>query len=146
VNYLGDYNFNAASTSLTYTVAKSATSMIVTPAQPSITTAQSLAVGVLVNGATGPVPPTGTVTLTSGTYTSPATSLNGSATITIPAGTLPVGTDTLNVTYSGDANYNTATGTGSVTVNAIPPTFTVAVPPSPSAHPAHPLEIPPRSP
>jgi hypothetical protein len=86
-----------------------------------------LAVKVAVSGGTGNPTPTGSVTLTSGTYTSAATTLtSGSATINIPAGSLATGADTLAVSYTGDSNYGATNGSGSVTVNAVAaPGFTV---------------------
>jgi hypothetical protein len=97
----------------------------VTPAASTITTAQALAVTIAVTGISGNPAPTGTVTLTSGSYTSAATTLSGgNATIGIPAGSLAVGTDTLTVSYSGDGNYIPASGTSSVIVAALP--FTVS--------------------
>ncbi|HWC99852.1 MAG TPA: protease pro-enzyme activation domain-containing protein [Candidatus Sulfopaludibacter sp.] len=102
----------------------------VTPAQSSTTVAQSLSVAVSVAGAAGnAVAPSGTVTLTGGGYTSPAETLsNGSYSFTIPANTLAVGADTLTATYSGDANYASATGTATVTVTAVSaaPSFTLS--------------------
>src|SRR5208282_2336378 len=66
----------------------------------------------------------GSVTLASGSYTSAATTLSGGgATINVPAVSLPVGTDTLTASYSGDSIYLSATGTASVTV--VPPSFTI---------------------
>jgi hypothetical protein len=50
----------------------------------------------------------------------------GSASFTIPANSLAVGYDTLYAAYSGDSYYKTATSLDSITVNAIPPTFTLA--------------------
>ena len=105
--------------------------VMVTPGSPSITTAQSLTVTISVSGSKGT--PTGTVTLSSGSYASAATALvNGSATISIPAGKLATGTDMLSAAYTPDAasssTYTSATGTGSVTVAApalITPTVTV---------------------
>ncbi|WP_058185204.1 Ig-like domain repeat protein [Terracidiphilus gabretensis] len=98
----------------------------VTPGSSSITTSQSLTVTGSVTGTAGTS--TGTVTLTSGTYTSTAATLNGSGnySITVPAGSLIAGTDTLTVSYSGDSNYATATGTGSVTVAKATPALTVS--------------------
>ncbi len=89
----------------------------VTPSASSITTMQSLNVTVAVSGGSGNPTPTGTVALTSGTYSSgTATLSSGSVMITIPAGSLAVGTDTLTGSYSGDSDYTAATGTSSVTV------------------------------
>ncbi len=93
----------------------------VSPSPSSITTAQSTMVTVTVSssGAT----PTGSVTLTSGTYTSAATTLtSGSAVITVPGSSLSTGVNTLTATYTPDSNsssiYNSAMGTNSVTVTA----------------------------
>jgi hypothetical protein len=100
----------------------------VTPSPSSITTAQSTMVTVAVSGGSGAATPTGSVTLSGGTYTSAATTLSGgSAVITVPAGSLTAGTDTLTATYTPDSTsssvYNGATGTGSVTVTAPAPGF-----------------------
>jgi hypothetical protein len=63
------------------------------------------------------------VTLTSGSYTSAAATLaSGGAGITIPAGSLATGSDTLNVAYTPDTSssstYLDASGSGTVTVSA----------------------------
>jgi hypothetical protein len=105
----------------------------VTPASSSITTAQSLSVSVTVSGTSGT--PTGTVVLSSGAYESRATSLTGgSASITIPADVLDVGSDTLTVNYTpnGDSlvTYNASSGTAPVTVTQAVPTPTVTVTPA----------------
>jgi len=103
----------------------------VTPASNSVNTAQPLAVTITVSGSSGA--PTGSVVLSSASYTSSATTLSsGSATITIPAGSLAAGTDTLTAKYTPDsvssATYLSASGTASVTVTqpAITPTVGVA--------------------
>lgn len=102
----------------------------VTPASSSITTAQNLSVTIAVSGSGGT--PSGSVVLSSGSYTSSSTALSsGSASITIPAGTLAAGSDTLTARYTPDAassaNYNSASGTASVTVtqSGVTPTVTV---------------------
>jgi hypothetical protein len=95
----------------------------VTPAYSSVTTAQSLTVIVAVAG-TGSTP-TGTVVLSSGSYASAAIALSssslsitGTANISIPAGKLAVGSDTLTAKYtpSSGSSYASASGTGPVTV------------------------------
>jgi parallel beta-helix repeat protein len=92
-------------------------SVAVSPNSGSIATIQPLNVSVTISGTTGNPTPTGSVTLTSGTYSSAATTLSsGSATINVPAGSLTAGTDTLTIQYSGDSVYGVATGTGSVIV------------------------------
>jgi hypothetical protein len=94
----------------------------VSPAQSSITTAQSDSVTVTVSGGSGHPTPTGSVTLSSGSYTSGAKTLSaGSATINVPAGSLAVGDDTLTAVYTPDSGssstYNSASGTASVDVS-----------------------------
>jgi parallel beta-helix repeat protein len=87
------------------------------PSLGSVPTGQPLIATITASGNSGNPTPTGSVTLTSGSYLSAATSLNnGSATITVPAGSLAVGNDTLTIQYSGDSVYGTASGTSSITV------------------------------
>jgi hypothetical protein len=99
--------------------------LTVTLSSTSTTTTQSLNVTVAVSGGSGNPIPTGAVTLTSGGYTSASTALSGgAATITIPAGSLVVGTDTLTLTYTPDAAsssiYNSASGSASIMVQGYP--------------------------
>jgi subtilase family serine protease len=102
----------------------------VTPLLNVITVVQSLSVSVTVSGGSGNPVPTGSVKLTSGSYTSPVVTLTaGSATIDIPAGSLTAGDDTLTVNYTPDSASSTTFGIGSgansVTVNLLTPTVTV---------------------
>ncbi len=110
----------------------------VTPASSSISTAQSLGVTIAVSGINGT--PTGSVVLSSGSYTSSAATLSsGSATVTIVAGALAAGSGTPTAKYTPDsassAVYNRATGTASVTVTQSLPTATVTVTPEETTHP-----------
>jgi hypothetical protein len=134
-SYGGDGNYlQAVSLVVSVSVGSTVTpALTVTPAASSITTAQALTVTVAVTGGTGSPTPTGSVTVSSGSYSSAPTALSGgSATITIAAGSLVLGTDTLTASYTPDSNssltYNGASGTSQVTVNP-PPGFTL----SPSA-------------
>ena len=91
------------------------TTVTVTPASSTATTTRTLSVTIAVAGAGAT--PTGSVVLVSGSYTSAATALSsGSATISIPAGTLAPGQDTLTATYTPDAAsssiYTGSSGTG----------------------------------
>jgi hypothetical protein len=102
----------------------------VTPASSSILVNQPLSVTVTVGWGAGNPTPTGSVTLSGGGYTGAATTLSsGSATFSIPASTLAVGKDTLTANYTpdtaGSTMYSSASGTGSVTVTAVPYTLTV---------------------
>jgi trimeric autotransporter adhesin len=99
---------------------KSTPTVTVTPGAKSIVsnTPVSVAIAVTGSGAT----PTGTATLRSGAFTSPTAMLsNGAATVTIPASTLTAGQDVLTGSYSGDTNYNAATGSATLTVTTPPP-------------------------
>jgi hypothetical protein len=93
-------------------VSKATPAVTVTPSSTNITTLQSLQVTVTVAGTPTP---TGAVTLTSGSYSSAASALSGgSVVITIPAGSLAVGNDTLIASYTPDsassATYASASG------------------------------------
>jgi subtilase family serine protease len=117
----GAATYTTATGSGAVTVGKITPTVTVTPSAPSITEAQALTVTVTVSGGNGNPAPTGSVTLTNGSYASVAATLsNGSATINIPAGSLAVGSDTLGVAYTPDAfgaaTYNAANGSGSVSV------------------------------
>ena len=123
--YSGDTNFNGATGTATVTVnAKPTPTVAVTASKTTFSSDTPISVGISVTG-TGQTP-TGSVTLTGGGFSSTATTLsNGTATINIPGNALSVGTDTLTVSYGGDSNFGTATGTLIVTVN--PPKTTAGV-------------------
>jgi hypothetical protein len=118
------------------TPATTTPTVAVTPTSGSITTAQSDQVTVKVSGASGSPTPTGAVVLSSGNYASPTVLLSGgSASFTVPAGMLAVGSDTLIAIYTPDTAsstiYGAAAGTGSVAVTAVSKTTpTVTVTPS----------------
>lgn len=99
-----------------------------TPSSSAISTVQALKVTVTVSGGAGT--PTGSVTLSAGTYTSSAGALAGGSTaITIPAGSLAAGSVTLTSSYTPDSAsssvYNSASGTAPVTVSLATPTVSV---------------------
>ncbi len=125
-SYPGD-STNSASTSgsIGLTAQQAKPTVQVTPSSTTVSTIQTLSVTVVVTGGAGNPTPSGTVTLSSGNYSSSATSLsNGSATINVPAGSLVAGADTLTASYSGDSNYLPNSGSASVTV--IIPSFTIS--------------------
>ena len=128
VTYSGDLNYASNTGTASVTVTLAAATVTVSPAQSSITAGTALSVPVTVASTSGSgATPTGTVTLTGGGYTSSAQTLtSGAYTFTIPANSLNAGTDTLTVTYSGDLNYASNTGTASVTVTAANATFTLS--------------------
>jgi hypothetical protein len=101
------------------------TTITVTPSASSITTAQPLTVTVAVGGGTSNSTATGTITLTIGSFgTAPATLSSGSTTISIPAGSLTIGTESIEALYTpdlaGSAIYTNLTGSSSVIVIAAP--------------------------
>jgi hypothetical protein len=124
--------FASASASIGVTVtatsAKLTPAMAIGPLQPSSTTllnATNLQVPVTLSGGSGDPVPTGTVTLTCGSYSSgpltlslPSANPPSMATFVVPVGALPAGTDTLTITYSGDASYAGITNNTSVTISA----------------------------
>ena len=94
---------------------KTTPTVTVTPAKTSIKETDSVDVSITVAG--GSSTPTGTVTMSSGTYSSGSTALSGGkATITIQPGKLAPGNDTLTVSYTGDSSFNAATGSSPLTV------------------------------
>lgn len=128
--YSGDSTYPAGNAAQSLVVNGLTATVKVTPSPTSITTATSLQVTVAVSGSGAT--PTGTVTLSGGGYTSSAATLtSGDATITIPANSLSAGNDTLTVNYSGDANYNSASGTAQETVT-LPLQATITVTPAAS--------------
>lgn len=111
--------FNAATaTSSAVTVSKVTPLLGVVASASVITDQQPLTVNVTV-GTSGQLSPTGSVTLTSGTYSIQSTLTSGAATITVPAGSLAAGADTLTVTYAGDPIYATVANTTSVSVASL---------------------------
>lgn len=117
---------NASTTvTATFNTPKTTPTVTVTPALTAITTAQDLSVTVSVSGGSSNPTPTGSVTLSSGLFTSAAATLSsGSATIDVPAGSLAVGSDVLAASYTPDSDssstYNTANGSSpAVTVTVV---------------------------
>jgi subtilase family serine protease len=104
---------------------------------PSVVVTASASVLITVTG--NSTPPTGSVTLSSGTYESspstlsiPGTNSNG-VYIVIPSGVLALGTDTITANYtSNSSSYNNASGSTTINVTSPTKTPTVTVTPSPS--------------
>jgi len=104
---------------------------------PSVSVSQSASVLITVTG--NSTPPTGSVTLSSGTYESSSSTLNVPGTnsngvyIVIPSGVLALGTDTITASYtSNSTSYNNASGSTTIIVTSPTKTPTVTVTPSPS--------------
>jgi sugar lactone lactonase YvrE len=118
----------SAVASATYSIPATTPGVQVTPVAFTFSTGQPFAVSVIVTAGRGVIP-TGSVTLSSGSYTSaPATLSGGDASITVPAGALNVGTDTLTATYAPDSASSGAfsSTTGTATVTVVPATFTIS--------------------
>ncbi|MFP5226749.1 MAG: FG-GAP-like repeat-containing protein [Acidobacteriota bacterium] len=148
-SYPGDSGYTSSTSSTTGLTAQLVTPAVtVTPSASSITTAQALTVSVTVAGSSADPTATGSVALTSGSYTSAAAALtSGGASFNVPAGSLATGNDTLTVTYTPDsagaATYNPASGAAPVTVTApakVTPTVTVT-PSASSITTAQPLTV-----
>ncbi len=114
-------------------------SMFAHASPTTATTAQPVAVSISAVHPEAQYPtPTGSVQLTSGGYhSSPVVLITGNATVNIPAGALPLGTDVLVATYTPDsANsslYQSTTTNATVTVNPITKlTPAVVVTPTPA--------------
>ena len=117
-SYAGDVNYGTAKGAATVAVTTSsllAATVTVTPASSTLDSNSTLSVPVAVTGSGAA--PSGTVTLSGGGYTSSAETLvSGNFTFSIPVNSLSAGSDTLTVTYSGDAIYGSTAGTAVVTV------------------------------
>jgi len=98
-----------------------------TPSATTVQNTQSFTVATTVSGSSTIGTPTATVTLSVGTYTSAAGTLDntGKFTFTVPAGNLVNGSNTITVTYSGDVDY--ASSTGTTTVTGVVPTPAVTL-------------------
>ena len=114
--YFGDQNYESGTGSGTVT-GKGSPAVTFNPSTASIAVNEPLSGTVSVAVASGLPSPTGTVTLSSGSYSSSALTLaSGSASFTIPANSLVTGNDQVTATYSGDANYLGSTETLPVSV------------------------------
>lgn len=129
-SYYGDEDYDhAISSAAVVSVSKITPIVTITPSSTSIATTQAFEVTVLVaaggsNGGNVTFPTcTGSVILTSSGYISAAATLiGGGATITIPAGSLTTGSQTLTVNYTpgptSSPTYTAASNTASITVTA----------------------------
>ena len=123
--------YASASGSATVTVNQglSMPTVTVTPEETTHPYAENLIITTSVKG--GSATPTGSVTLSSGSFTSAAVTLNsGNATFYVQPGSLAQGADTLTVTYTPDSNssstYASATGTAGTTISS-PGSASIAV-------------------
>ena len=120
----------SAVTSATYTIhLRKSPRVKLIPSSTSISTGESLDVSIAVSGDTGDPTPTGTVTVSSVGFSSAPSALNsGNASISVPAGTLSTGSDTLTASYAPDASSSSTWTaiTASVTVAVTPAVYSLA--------------------
>ena len=127
ISYSGDYNTNPVTATATLVVNRAVSSMTLHPSRSSINTDQTLNVRIDMGSAANLPLPTGTVTLSSGNYTSGAVSLTSSSIdISIPPGSLATGTIALIASYSGDSNFSPNTGAVTISVTGVPASVKVA--------------------
>ena len=122
-SYSGDTTNNPATGTVTQTVSQaSTTSALTSSLNPSV-----VGNSVTFTDTISQTGATGTVTFKNGsTVLGTSTVVNGVA--TVATSTLPVGSDPITATYSGDTNYIASTATLTQTVNKLSPTVTVTVP------------------
>lgn len=93
----------------------------VTAAAVTATSGSPISIPVTVSGTAGT--PTGSVSVSTAAGALLGTAVlspAGTATLTLPAGSIPIGTATLALAYVGDTAYRPATGSVTVTVSAAP--------------------------
>ena len=124
--WTGDKDFSGSTSAAVEVMV--APSLDLTSSSGTIYAGVSDSIKVVLGTGSNTVVPTGTITLSSGSYTSAAAALSGgSATVAIPANTLPAGNDTLMASYSGDAVYPAGSGSLVVMVSTDPPPgFTIS--------------------
>lgn len=126
--YSGDSTYSTATATIVQTVDKATPTVTVTTSGPS-TYGQPVTI-------TTTLPPgtTGTVTVTSGGTTIGTGTVSSGGTVTVTTSTLPVGSNPITATYSGDNNNNPATGSTTQTVNKDTPVL-----PPPVVNPSNPV-------
>ena len=140
--YTGDPNYaSSTAPAVSIIVFPMSSSLVIIP--PSSATPTNKPVPVTVNitpaESNGLPAPTGTVTLSFNGQTSPPVTVAGSsATITIPANTLPIGSTTVTANYSGDKYYSPQSTTGPVNTKSsgtLSPNVTVTAPTTTVSYP-----------
>jgi uncharacterized repeat protein (TIGR03803 family) len=131
--YSGNTEYLGSTGSTTVVVdAKAATTTAVMAAPNPVLQSSTITVTATLAGQQDDGAITGSVTFSSGSQTlGTATVTNNSASVTFVASELAVGNDTILATYSGDANYQSSTGTATVVVQSKSATTTTLVTNSP---------------
>ncbi|HEY9126446.1 MAG TPA: Ig-like domain repeat protein, partial [Acidobacteriaceae bacterium] len=126
--YAGDANYNSATSSVvSVTATKRPTTVLTLFSSKAFTYGSPISLVIGVSGGSGGVYPTGTVTFSNGSTVLGTTNVmsNTQAALTVPANDLSAGPSTIHVSYSGDANFASATATGTVTLAKAQPTITL---------------------
>jgi hypothetical protein len=127
--YSGDVSFTASSGSATFTVTKAPTAVSGSAGPGSAAGTTTLSITVTPTPASGAAAPTGTVSVAAGStqlgsgQVGPSTDPNtgaslGKASITFTSSSIPSGTTTVNLSYSGDGNYQSSSA--SVPISSTP--------------------------
>jgi hypothetical protein len=129
--YSGDANFATSSGTLSQTVNKPTTTTTVTSSLNPSSFNQQVTFTATVNGQFGGTP-TGTVTFTYGSTTLCNSVTLSGVTATCAYSALPIGTDIVAATYSGDSNFSGSSGSFNQTVNQATTTTTLTSSVNPS--------------
>ena len=141
--YGGDSNYsNANSNSVTITVAKTPTTLVVTPATTTPSAGGSLQVTATL-GVTYPSStlPTGTVTFTLDGVTQGVQNVVSGTTATITMTGLTTGTHTLQASYSGDSNFSSSVAASVTLIVAKASTTLVLTPATTTPAPGSSLQV-----
>lgn len=130
-NYSGATNYTTSSSApLAQQVQKTSTAVNVAPSATTVLAGTPVSFTTAVTSSTGI--PTGTATLYDGSTALQAASLNAQGTLTFSLSSLSVGSHTLSVAYSGDANYSgDSSATWNETVSLAPAALTLSGPANP---------------
>ncbi|HEY2859269.1 MAG TPA: Ig-like domain repeat protein [Terracidiphilus sp.] len=122
-NYTGDATYGSGTASGTVTI-MGIPSLTFNPSNPTVDRSQPYSVKLTVNAIAPFSAPTGTIALSFGSYKSAATALTaGTANVTVPANTFPVGNVFLTASYSGDTDYAATTSSNMLMVQNAPPSI-----------------------
>lgn len=133
--YSGDSNNNGSTGTTTEVINQSATTTTLTAAPGSSVYGQSVTLTATVAEVYGSAVPTGAVDFKHGGTDLGSATLNGSGVATLSTAVLPVGTDTVTVSYSGDTDNAVSSETATKTVTMASTTTSVStVSPSPGTY------------
>jgi Bacterial Ig-like domain (group 3)/FG-GAP-like repeat len=105
--------------------------MTVTASPASASVGQTVTLAAAVKSFANPIPATGTVSFYNGGVLLGAAQLDSTGTASFATTQLPAGSDAITATYAGDSNYNTATGSATVSISTlVADTLTVTASPA----------------